>query len=285
MNTLLDRIRIWGHWIVFLLLETASLVLLFRFNAYQGSIWFTQANHVAGRVLEWENRVIAYSNLGQVNHELQEANLELQTEVDVLRHRLAELEHDSTFTERLLAEQLAQIRRIPAQVINNSIRDRENLIVINRGSDDGIENEMGVVCGTGVVGIVSQTGRHYAIVLPVLNSHSSISCRLHDTEYFGYMKWNGGSPLRAFIDDIPRHAKIEVGERVETSGFSRVFPPGIFVGKVKRVLNSDDGLSYKLEIQLSTDFARLRDVAVIDYHGNPQAEEEKEEELKIEEED
>ena len=93
------------------------------------------------------------------------------------------------------------------------------------------------------------------------------SCRLKNTEYFGYMKWGGGNPLRAFIDDIPHHAKIRKGEWVETSGFSSVFPPGIFVGKVKRVLNSDDGLSYQLEIGLSTDFARLRDVAVIDWQS------------------
>ena len=52
---------------------------------------------------------------------------------------------------------------------------------------------------------------------------------------------------------------------VETSGFSSVFPPGIFIGKVRRVLISDDGLSYKLEIGLSTDFARLTDVSVIDW--------------------
>ena len=270
MDTLFDRIRAQGHWIVFLLLEVASLVLLFRFNAYQGSVWTTQANEVAGRVLDGQQRIIAYIHLGKLNQQLTETNLELQTENDVLRHRLAALEHDSSLTERVLAEQLANIQRIPAQVINNSIRERENYITINRGSADGVKNEMGVVCGTGVVGIVCQTGKHYAIVLPVLNSRSSISCRLHDTEYFGYMKWNGGNPLRAFIDDIPRHAKIRVGETVETSGYSNVVPAGIFVGKVKRILNSDDGLSYKLEIGLSTDFARLRDVSVINYSYYPE---------------
>lgn len=270
MDTLFDRIRAQGHWIVFLLLEVASLVLLFRFNAYQGSVWTTQANEVAGRVLDGQQRIIAYTHLGKLNQQLTETNLELQTENDVLRHRLAALEHDSSLTERVLAEQLANIQRIPAQVINNSIHERENYITINRGSADGVKNEMGVVCGTGVVGIVCQTGKHYAIVLPVLNSRSSISCRLHDTEYFGYMKWNGGNPLRAFIDDIPRHAKIRVGETVETSGYSNVFPAGIFVGKVKRILNSDDGLSYKLEIGLSTDFARLRDVSVINYSNYPE---------------
>lgn len=242
-------------------------MLLFRFNDYQGSVWFTQANAVAGKVLEWRSNVVAYTELGELNRRLTETNVILQSEVDVLRHRLALLEHDSTLTERILAAQLADIRRIPAQVIDNSVRDRDNYITINRGSADGVHNEMGVVCGTGVVGIVYQTGPHYAIVLPVLNSRSSISCRLKDTEYFGYMKWGGGNPLRAFIDDIPRHAKIHKGEWVETSGFSSVFPPGIFVGKVKRILNSDDGLSYKLEIGLSTDYARLRDVSVIDWQA------------------
>lgn len=268
MNALSDKLKNWGHWIVFLILEVASLVLLFRFNAYQGSVWTTQANDVVGRVLEGRQRLIAYSQLGEANRQLMEMNLQLQSELDIVRHRLAELEHDSSATERAVASQLAGIHRIPAQVVSNSIRDRENYITINRGLADGVQNEMGVVCGTGVVGIVYQAGQHYSLVLPVLNSRSSISCRLHDTEYFGYMKWNGGSPLLAFIDDIPRHAKIKVGEMVETSGFSSVFPAGIFVGKVRRILNSDDGLSYKLEIGLSTDFARLRNVSVIE--GNPQ---------------
>lgn len=263
MNSLLDRVRAWGHWIVFLLLEATSLVLLFRFNAYQGSVWFTQANAVAGSVLEWESQLQAYVHLGEANRQLTELNLELQEENNALRHRLMALEHDSTPTERAVSAQLAGMHRIPAQVISNSIRERDNYITINRGSADGVQNEMGVVCGTGVVGIVCQTGRHYALVLPVLNSHSSISCRLKRSEYFGYMKWDGGNPLRAYIDDIPRHAKIQVGDMVETSGFSSVFPAGIFVGRVKRVLNSDDGLSYKLEIGLSTDFGRLREVSVI----------------------
>jgi len=265
MNTLFDRLRAWAHWIVFLLLEAVSLILLFRFNAYQGSVWFTQANVVAGKVLEARSEITAYSQLGEANRQLNDENLRLQSEVDALRHTLAKMKHDSTLTERTVAEELAGIRRIPAQVIDNSIRDLNNLITINRGTEDGVYAEMGVVCGTGVVGIVSQAGRHYSVVLPVLNTRSNISCRLKDSEYFGYLRWEGGSSLRAFIDDIPRHAKIKEGETVETSGFSEVFPPGIFVGRVRRIDNSDDGLSYKLEIGLSTDFARLREVSVIDY--------------------
>ena len=91
MNALSDKLKNWGHWIVFLILEVASLVLLFRFNAYQGSVWTTQANDVVGRVMEGRQRLIAYSQLGEANRQLTEMNLQLQSELDVVRHRLAEL--------------------------------------------------------------------------------------------------------------------------------------------------------------------------------------------------
>lgn len=263
MQDFFDKIGQWAHWIVFLLLEGASLVLLLRFNQYQGSVWFTQANTAVGYVLDKEAQVLSYIQLGEINRELTQENLVLQYNLDQLRHELAELKHDSTLTELTMREQVAGLHMIPAQVVNNSVLKRNNFITINRGQADGVRSEMGVVCGTGVVGIVYMASEHYSLVLPVLNSRSSISCRLRDTEYFGYMKWKGGSPLRAIIDDIPRHAHIKKGDVVETSGFSSVFPAGIFVGKVNRVQNSEDGLSYQLQIQLSTDFARLRDVCII----------------------
>lgn len=263
MQGIIEKIEKWLHWIVFLVLEVASLVLLFRFNSYHGSVWFTQANAVVGKVLQWEADVINYTRLTEVNRQLMRENLILQYNMDVMRHHLADLERDSSITEKLMSDQMVGMKLIPARVVNNSVQKRDNLLTIDRGSNDGVRTEMGVVCGTGVVGIVCMTSPHYSIVLPVLNSKSSISCRVRGTEYFGYMKWKGGSPLRAVMDDVPRHARIKKGDHIETSGFSNVFPAGIFVGKVNRILNSEDGLAYQLEIQLSTDFARLRDVSVV----------------------
>ena len=65
------------------------------------------------------------------------------------------------------------------------------------------------------------------------------------------------------MDDVPRHAHIKEGDVVETSGFSNVFPAGIFLGKVSKIKNSSDGLAYELEIHLSTDLANIRHVNVI----------------------
>jgi len=103
----------------------------------------------------------------------------------------------------------------------------------------------------------------YAIVLPILNSHSRISCAIRDTGYFGYLIWEGGNPAEAYMEDVPRHAQFEKGAWVETSGYSNIFPPGISVGQITDIGNSIDGLSYRLKIKLSTDFGCLRDVCVI----------------------
>ena len=65
------------------------------------------------------------------------------------------------------------------------------------------------------------------------------------------------------MEDIPRHAHFKKGEWVVTSGYSSIFPPGILVGQIEKVFNSNDGLSYKLQTRLSTDFSCLRDVVVI----------------------
>jgi rod shape-determining protein MreC len=102
------------------------------------------------------------------------------------------------------------------------------------------------------------------VVIPVLSSKSSISCKIEKKQYFGYLRWNGGASNLAYVDEVPRHAHFKLYERVVTSGYSSVFPQGIPVGKILHVFNSPDGLSYRLQVQLYTDFGNLRDVCVID---------------------
>lgn len=268
MHDFIERITAYVHWAIFLLLEVLSGFMLFQYNHYQGSIWFTQANTVSGIVHEWEAQVLSYLRLPAENAALVRRNTILQQQNDVLRHKLQAISapplerKDSTTKDSTWREDFERAF-IPARIIDNSVRKRDNMLVIDVGSEDGVAPEMGVVSGTGVVGIVSGVTSHHALVMSILNSHSSISCRLRGTEYFGYLKWKGGSPLRAYMDDVPRHARIHKGDIVETSGFSNVFPAGIFLGKVAKITNSDDGLAYKLEILLGTDLSNLRHVNVI----------------------
>lgn len=267
MRRLLDFLRKYDYWLLFILLEAASLFMLFRWGRYQNAVWFTSANVVTGRLLEWESDVWAYVHLGARNKELLERNLLLERRVERLTQRLESLEHVPSSGELRQEELLGDMALVHADVVNNSVNRRSNYFTINKGSDEGVVPEMGVVCAGGVAGIVYQTTPHYALVMSLLNHNSNVSCRLRGTDYFGYLHWDGASPLYATLGDIPLHAKVKEGTVVETSGFSAVFPAGLFVGRVKKVEFSEDGLSYQLKVNLGTDFARMRDVCVIALPG------------------
>lgn len=264
MHNLVDFIQRYNHWFIFLLLEVISLVLLFQYNSYQGSVWFSSANAISGQLLSWNAEVESFFSLSKANQELTQRNLYLEQQVRMLSDQLTDASHDSGWAHRDELALLRNIKLIPAKVVGNSLNRHDNLITIDKGEADGVRKDMGVVCGSGVVGIVYLASAHYAVVIPVLNNESNISCRIRGRSYFGYLHWNGGDTRLAYVEDVPRHARFRLYDDVETSGYSSVFPPGILVGKIMHVYNSVDGVSYRLQVRLSTDFGRLRDVCVVD---------------------
>ncbi len=264
MRNLLEFLAKYNHWFVFLILEVVSMVLLFQYNSYQGSAWFSSANAVTGKLYEWDANVETFFSLTKVNQELTQRNAYLEQEVQKLSDSLVSVTKDSSIYHRDQFALLRNYRLIPAKVVANSIDKPGNLMTIDKGSADGIHKDMGVISGTGVVGIVYLVAEHYAIVIPVLNTKSNISCMIQNRGYFGYLRWKGGVSDLAYLEEVPRHAHFKLGDYVVTSGYSAVFPPGVRVGRILHVFNSADGLSYRVQLRLSTDFARLRDVCVIE---------------------
>ena len=264
MRNLLEFLAKYNHWFVFLILEVVSMVLLFQYNSYQGSAWFSSANAVTGKLYEWDANVETFFSLTKVNQELTQRNAYLEQEVQKLSDSLVSVTKDSSIYHRDQFALLRNYRLIPAKVVANSVDKPGNLMTIDKGSADGIHKDMGVISGTGVVGIVYLVAEHYAIVIPVLNTKSNISCMIQNRGYFGYLRWKGGVSDLAYLEEVPRHAHFKLGAYVVTSGYSAVFPPGVRVGRILHVFNSADGLSYRVQLRLSTDFARLRDVCVID---------------------
>ena len=267
MRNLLEFLSKYYHWLLFAVLEVISFVLIFQFNSYQGSVWFTSANAVVGKLYELESSIESFFSLTKVNKDLTLRNFYLERQVNQLSRLYYDLTKDTTIAERNELEFLSRYKLIPANVVSNSVDRNDNLMTIDRGSKDGVEKDMGVACGNGVVGVVYLVSDHYSVVMPVLNYHSRISCAVRRRGYFGYLKWQGGDANIAYVEDVPRHAKFKRGDWVETSGYSSIFPPGVLVGKIIEVYNSRDGLSYRLKVQLTTDFGNVRDVCVISDKG------------------
>lgn len=264
MRNLIEFLQKYNHWFVFVLLEAISLVLLFRFNSYQGSVFFSSANAVVGKIYEWDSAVRTFFSLTNVNQQLCTRNLYLEQTVQQLSKAVETQKKDSNYVERAQLQILKDYKLIPAKVISNSIDKADNLITLDKGRADGVKKDMGVACGMGVVGVVYMVSEHYSVVIPVLNTKSNISVAIRKRGYYGHLNWTGGASDKAFVSDIPRHAHFRIGDVIVTSGYSSIFPPGILVGQVLHVYNSTDGLSYRVQVRLSTDFGNLRDVSVID---------------------
>ena len=267
MRNLLNFLIKYNYWFLFLLLEVASFILLFRFNHYRQSVYFTSANGVAGKVYEISGGITSYFHLKTANEDLLDRNMWLEQRLLFLENVLKEKGLDSArlYSMERLAPTEYQIFK--ANVIKNSLNKADNYITLDRGTTEGIRPEMGVVDANGVVGIVYKTSPHYSLVIPLLNSKSSISCKIVGSDYFGYLKWEGGNSRFAYLKDLPRHAEFNLGDTVVTSGYSTVFPEGVMVGTVDDMSDSHDGLSYLLKIKLATDFGKVSNVRVISRNG------------------
>ena len=273
MRNLINFLLKYNYWFLFVILEVASFVLLFRFNNYQQSVYFTSANTVVGAVYEVSGGISSYFYLKSVNEDLLDRNMLLEEQINNLEKALKERQLDSIAVNSIRKMPQKDYQLFKARVIKNSLNLADNYITLDKGSSSGIHSEMGVVDGNGVVGIVYETSPSYSVVISVLNSKSNISCKVVGSDYFGYLKWEHGDSRYAYLKDLPRHAEFNLGDTVVTSGFSTVFPEGIMVGTVDDMSDSHDGLSYLLKIKLATDFGKLSDVRVIARNGQQEQKE------------
>ena len=89
MKNLLEFLGRYYHWVLFVVLEVISLVMLFQFNSFQGSVWFSSANSVIGRFYEWTSSVESFFSLKEVNEDLTLRNFYLERQVTQLRRLYA----------------------------------------------------------------------------------------------------------------------------------------------------------------------------------------------------
>lgn len=266
MRNLLNFLFRYNHCIVFVLLQGVSFLLLFSFNNYQHSRFFTSANAFVGKIYEATRAVTGYFDLQRQNEVLMERNIWLEQQLLLADKRLKEMEEAST-TSWPAETTTTMFQSYKACVIKNSLNRADNYITLNQGSLAGIKPDMGVIGPNGVVGIVYKTSPHYSLVISLLSSKSNLSCKIAGNEYFGFLQWEGGDSRYAYLKDLPRHAEFAIGDTIVTSGFSTVFPQGMMVGVIEEANDTNDGLSFLLKIKLATDFGKLRNVHVLAREG------------------
>jgi rod shape-determining protein MreC len=210
---------------------------------------------------------VSYLQLREENRTLFERNSLLEMEILHLEQQLETLRVDRFLEENddeAMPDSIAErYRYTTARVVNNSVIRLSNYITIDKGAQDGIRPDMGVVSIRGVVGIVSVVDEHFSVVIPLLNPKSKLSCKLKSGDYYGSLSWDGRDAQYANLEELPNHVEFQVGDTIVTSGFSAIFPPGIRVGTVVEMDNSRAHNFHSLRVKLATDFQRLKIVRVI----------------------
>ena len=268
MRALLNFLVKHNDWFLFLLLEGISLVLIVRFNNYQGATFFTSAGSVAGSVYSTFMDANRYFHLKTENDGLLAQNVALTRELTELKEQLTELRNSEALQRDSLVHSInSGYTFLTANIINNSLNSVNNFITLNKGSDDGVRPEMGVFNSDGIVGVVYLVSNSRAIVIPLLNSKSSVSCRVKGSDSFCSLSWDGGDPRYSNLIDLPRYAQFETGDTVVTSGFSSIFPGDLPVGTVERIDDSADGMFYTVRVKLFVDFSLLTSVFIVGNDG------------------
>ncbi len=263
MRNLINFLFRYSAWILFIIYTVASCVLLFRNSPYQHHVFLTSANSVVSGVYSASSSVTAYFNLKGINEDLQRRNTDLELEVLNLK-RTIDFYREKEYADSVPVDSsLQRYSFITAHVINNTITKSHNYITLNKGTEDGLRPEMGVVDQNGVVGIVNVVGPHSARVISLLNPFLRLSCKVKGHNHVGSLVWQGNDYTYAILEELPRHAEFQNGDTIVTSGYSTVFPEGVPVGVVEEGMKEHDENFYALKVRLFTDFATLSTVRVI----------------------
>ncbi len=256
------------NFLLFAVLFLVSVALTINTHSYHKNKYIGSANTVAGKVYKVRNNVQTYFGLDDENDLLVKENLRLREIIEGLKAETGFSAIDTTQFDSLINASVFKF--IPAKVINNSYSKSKNNLTLNQGTNDGVENDMGVVTANGIVGIVNSTSARFATVQSILNTQSKINAKLNKSSHFGTLIWNTKDPNVVQIVDIPRLAPLKAGDTIVTGGRSTIFPEGLQIGTVIDFSADKDDNYYLVNVKLFNDMTSLSHVYMVE---NKEAEE------------
>ena len=246
--------------ILFLVLEIFSFVLIFNYNNYQKVKFLNTSSRFTGRVYDSYSKAENYFRLPSVNRELAAENARLR---ELLGINPGIIRIPDSLLQKGNDEHL-KYAYISARIISNSVNQQQNYLTLDKGSEDGIRPDMGIISAGGLAGIITNVSPSYSTGLSLLNTRWNVSAKLSKNNYFGSLVWDGKNYREALLNEIPFHVDVAVGDTIVTSGFSSFFPEGITLGTVESFAKPGGDSFYTIRVKLSVDFKSLSYVEVIE---------------------
>ncbi|AUS05765.1 rod shape-determining protein MreC [Pseudotamlana carrageenivorans] len=260
MQQIINFIIRFKNFLLFLLLFCIALTFTILSHSYHTSKFINSANYFTGGFYESFHHINRYLDLNTHNDLLAEENKNLR---DALYNKV--LTTDSTFIDTASYERNYKV--YTAEVIKNSYSISNNIITLNKGYSDSIQQDFGVISSKGIIGIIENTSANYASVLSILNTTSRISAQLKKTNHFGTLFWEGDSPAFIKLIDIPKIAPVQAGDTIITSGRSFIFPKGVPIGTISHFNLDRSENYYEISVKLFNDMTNLEHVYIIESLG------------------
>ncbi len=267
MRNLLTFIAKYNNLIIFLILEGIAFSLLTSGNSYHNTRIVKGTRGLTRRIEQRASNARTYFRLREIGQTLATENTYLKNEIERLGRN--ETQFFSPLTDSVYQQQYIWST---AEVVNNSVNRQKNFFTLNKGVLQGLSVDMAVTSDRAIAGVIVGCSMNYSVVMSLLNLDFRLSSRIRSNGYFGSLSWDGIDISQAVLSEIPQHVTISVGDTVETTGYSAVFPEGIMVGTVSDFEKTGSDF-YKITVLLKTDFKRLYYVNVI---GNLQKAEQRE---------
>lgn len=196
------------------------------------------------------------------NQELKQRIQQMEQELE----KVYRLQKENENLKKLLSfkEQFTQ-ETVGCNIIAKDSGNLFETFTIDRGSKDGISVNDPVINANGLVGRVSRVDLLSSKVVSIIDTESSVSARLSKSRDLVILR--GDSQLRTEglcrLDYIPPDVEVAVGDKVETSGMSSLYPKGIIIGEIIQVIKNEGQFDYHAIVRPAVDFRRLEEVVVI----------------------
>ncbi len=244
--------------IIFIVLQIISFVLIVRYNHTQRTLFINSSNTLIGNINSTFSDVQSYFSLEEENQKLREENTRLKSKL------LSNYKANDISPQMLVdSNYIQRYSYLPATIVKSSVHKTRNYITLDVGSEQHIKLGDGVTSVDGVVGVVKQVGKHFSVVLPLINEDFRLSCRINRSQYFGSLVWDAQSYRTASLHDIPFHVDVKEGDTLYTTGFSSIFPTGEKVGVISKVNQYSGRNFYDIRVDLSVDFNTLQSVYIV----------------------
>lgn len=260
--------------LVGIIITIVVLVLIVIFSNREANTTFIE--NIANKlVMPVQNGLIYLKNKMSGNstfftdiNNLKTENKELKEENSKLEQSLRELENIKTENETLkeylnLTEKYGEYKTMPAYIINKDISNYSKTIIINVGKNDGIEENMTVIADEGLVGYVISVTDTTSKIRTIIDTSSSISCLMSTNKDSIVCKGtlNNNMELKAMY--ISTDANLVQGDSIDTSGLGGIYPKGIHVGTIKKIVATQNITDRYAIIETAVDFDKLNTVLVI----------------------